>query len=366
MDLPTFMGNPLFSVYSLTAVINRFPFRPGLIGAMNLFAPRPLTTTVALIEQQNNRLALIPEVPRGGPPNRNVMGERGVLPFLVPHFPLSDTVMADSILGVRAFGTEDRLMAINDVITARTESMNMKHDVTLEHLRLGAVKGDIITIVNRETGAIEKTINLFHHFGIEQPPVVDWPLLFPPGGLTEQLAWEAPLRALITTMARDMGDELGGMPMSYMFCLCGSDFFDAVARLPELRQITLATTAAEALRDPILGQRILYAGCVFQEYIGGVGGYRFVEPEMSYFFPVGVPELFIEAYAPADYMETVNTTALRRYAKQEVMKFNKGVEIETQQNVLPLCTIPNVLRRARLVQAVTGAAARTSRTKEAA
>ena len=88
-----------------------------------------------------------------------------------------------------------------------------------------------------------------------------------------------------------------------------------------------------------------------------MGGYRFVEPEMSYFFPVGVPELFIEAYAPADYMETVNTTALRRYAKQEVMKFNKGVEIETQQNVLPLCTIPNVLRRARLVQAVTGAAA---------
>lgn len=72
---------------------------------------------------------------------------------------------------------------------------------------------------------------------------------------------------------------------------------------------------------------------------------------MAYFYPLGVAELFIEAYAPADWIETVNTTALRRYAKQEMLDFNRGVMIETQQNVLPLYTIPGVPLSAKAVAA---------------
>lgn len=49
-----------------------------------------------------------------------------MIPFVVPHFPLRDTVMADSILGVRAFGTENQPEGINDVINARMASMNTK------------------------------------------------------------------------------------------------------------------------------------------------------------------------------------------------------------------------------------------------
>jgi hypothetical protein len=350
MDLNSVMSNPLFNVFSLTANINRFPFEPGLIGRMNLFAPRPITTTTAYIEQRNNRLALIPEVPRGAPANRNVMGERGVLPFVVPHFPLSDTVMADSILGVRAFGSEDQLMGINDTISNHMESMNRKHDVTLEHLRLGAIRGEIITIVNRETGAIERTIDLFQHFGVQRPAVVEWPIVHPPSTITEAPAWSAPIRGMITAMQRRMADVLGGMPFESMFALCGADFFDAIAGAPELRQVSLASEAA-ALRDPTWGTAVRYAGCTFRELMGRVGNYQFIEPDSAYFFPMGVSDLFIEVYAPAPYIETVNTLALRRYAKQQVMDFDKGVMIETQQNVLPLCTIPEVLFSAKATAA---------------
>lgn len=117
------------------------PYTPGLIGRQNIFTPRPQPTTTVLIEQRNNRLALIAEQQRGAPANRNVMGGRNAIPFRVPHFPLADTLMADSILGVRAFGTENRLEAFNDAVLERIDSMNIKHDVTLEHLRLRAVTG---------------------------------------------------------------------------------------------------------------------------------------------------------------------------------------------------------------------------------
>ena len=42
-------------------------------------------------------------------------------------------------------------------------------------------------------------------------------------------------------------------------------------------------------------------------------------------------------------METVNTLGLPYYAKQEVMKFNKGVEIETQSNPICLNTLPEAV-----------------------
>lgn len=352
MDLPFLMGNPLFSVYSLTAVLNRAEYMPGLIGQLNLFTPRPLTTTVALIEANEDRLALVPEIPRGAPATRNVMGQRGITPFIVPHFPLSDTVMADSIMGVRAFGSDNQLEAINDVITNRVNSMSRKHDVTLEYLRLGAVKGIVVTEVDRVTGQPLNTRNLFHEFGIEPSPPMDWPIAY--ARPQETTAWAQPIRALVMQVQRRMADVLGGAPLGRIGCICGANFFDAVATAPEVRQTFLNTAGAAQLRESLFGLAVAYGGCFFQEYLGGVGGLRFVEPDEAYFFPIGVPDLFIECYAPAPYLETVNTVALRRYAKQQTLDFGKGVEIETQQNVLPLCTAPQVLISARVTPGITG------------
>jgi hypothetical protein len=72
---------------------------------------------------------------------------------------------------------------------------------------------------------------------------------------------------------------------------------------------------------------------------------------------VGVPDLFVEAYAPADYIETVNTLGLARYLKQEALDFDKGMAFEAQMNCLPICTIPRALVPARVVAYDNGAGA---------
>jgi hypothetical protein len=48
-------------------------------------------------------------------------------------------------------------------------------------------------------------------------------------------------------------------------------------------------------------------------------------------------------YAPADYIETVNTMGLPRYVKQYPMPNDKGIHIDTQMNVLSFCTRPLAL-----------------------
>jgi hypothetical protein len=83
---------------------------------------------------------------------------------------------------------------------------------------------------------------------------------------------------------------------------------------------------------------------VFEEYRGRVGTVDFTDASKAYFFPVGVPGLFRQYNAPADFVETANTIGLPRYAKQAVdQQFARWVMLHVQSNPLPICTRPRVL-----------------------
>ena len=69
----------------------------------------------------------------------------------------------------------------------------------------------------------------------------------------------------------------------------------------------------------------------------------FIDTNKTHIFPVGVPGLFRTVYAPADYVETVNTMGQRLYAKQYEMPNGKGVNLDVQMNNLEYCTRPKVL-----------------------
>jgi hypothetical protein len=361
--LDIFSTNPAFNVTSLTLALNRMPFAPGRIGDLGLYSDRRLSTTTTTVEVQNNRLALIPSQPRGTPPTQNVEDRRQLVPFLIPHFPLGDTIMADEIQGVRAFGTEDQLEAITQKVNEKLASMGRKHDVTLEYLRLGGVKGLVITRTDPLTGLPQVAIDLRNAFGLPPkplPPVApqtynydfDWPIVMPAGMTADQIVVAqnmGSLTQLILDMVRLVADRLGAQGFTSIHGIAGRNFFDAFYKHPELRSTYINQPGAATLRDPLWMRQIYYREIVLEEYRGRIGQVQFVDDDYCHFFPVGVPDLFVEAYAPADYMETVNTIAIPRYAKQEVIRFDKGVQIETQQNVLPICSLPDTLLTVRAV-----------------
>jgi hypothetical protein len=80
----------------------------------------------------------------------------------------------------------------------------------------------------------------------------------------------------------------------------------------------------------------------------GSARWTFTDASKAYFFPVGVPGLFRQYNAPADFVETANTVGLPRYAKQAVdQQFARWVMLHVQSNPLPICTRPRVLIKAK-------------------
>jgi hypothetical protein len=69
----------------------------------------------------------------------------------------------------------------------------------------------------------------------------------------------------------------------------------------------------------------------------------FVDRNEAYFFPLGTPNLFKTFFARADYIETINTLGLPRYAKAIPSDNNKSVRLEMQTNPLSLCLRPRAL-----------------------
>ncbi|MDK2124490.1 major capsid protein [Chitinimonas sp. DQS-5] len=63
----------------------------------------------------------------------------------------------------------------------------------------------------------------------------------------------------------------------------------------------------------------------------------------AYAIPEGVSGLFITRFAPADYLETVNTLGLPYYAKIWPLANDKGLSLEAQSNPPNLCTRPRAV-----------------------
>ena len=80
-----------------------------------------------------------------------------------------------------------------------------------------------------------------------------------------------------------------------------------------------------------------------------MNGVRFVEANVAYAVPEGVMtekgSLFQTNFAPADFMETVNTLGLPIYAKQapDPSGLNRFVNVHSQSNPLCLCLRPRAV-----------------------
>ena len=107
--------NPAFGVSALTDAINIIPNEYNLWDRMGLFGSKPIRTTHFSVEFKNGFLNLIPSQVRGGPAPKNRVGKRNLRSFEVPHFPLEGAVMADDVQNVRAFGTENTLMGVQEL-----------------------------------------------------------------------------------------------------------------------------------------------------------------------------------------------------------------------------------------------------------
>jgi len=322
--------NPGFSMASLTAAINLLPNRYGRLEQLGLFPARPVRTRQIVVEERNGALNLLPTQTVGGPATLNIRDKRKLRSFVVPHVPLDDVVLPEEVQGVRAFGLETEMESVASVLSYHLQSMRNKHAITLEQLRMGALKG---VILDADGSVLH---NLYADFEIPAKTVnfalnVD----------------TTNVRNKCVEIIGHIEENLRGEFMTGVRCLCSPEFFEKLVGHAKVEKAYENYAQGAMLRDDVR-TGFAFGGVVFEEYRGqasNVAGsvVRFIAAGEAHCFPLGTIDTFGTYFAPADFNETVNTLGEPIYAKQEPRKFERGTDLHTQSNPLPMCHRPGVL-----------------------
>lgn len=321
-------GTDTFGLVSLTNALLKLPFKPTRIGDMGLFAEQGTRNNTIVLEERSGTLSLLPTMARGGPSTLRSSSKRVARSFAIPHIPLDDNILAEAVQDVRAFGSESAEASVAQTVNDHLQEMKDDHAVTLEHLRIGAIKGVIL-----DADGVKVLFDLFAEFNITETAV---DFVLGTAGTS--------IREKILVVARAVEVALGAGQYDHIHAFCGQEFFDKLIKHADVKAAYDRFKDGEFFRtDPRKG--FAFAGVTFEEYRGTVSGVPFIPTGDARFFPVGVPRLFKTHFGPADFMETVNTVGKPMYAKQEKLPLNRGILLHTQQNPLPMCHIPGVLVR---------------------
>jgi hypothetical protein len=293
----------------------------GKLESLKLFPQKSVRTRNISVEEQNGVLSLLPTQIPGGSATMGTRGKRKMRSFTIPHIPHDDVVLPEEVQGIRAFGSETELQAMANVITDHLQSMRNKHAITLEHLRMGALKGVILDADGSEL------VNLYTEFEIT-PKIVSFAL----GTTTTDV------KKKCLEVVRHIEDNLRGEFMTGVHCLVSPEFFDALTSHSKVKEAYDRWQEGAALRDD-MRSGFTFGGITFEEYRGQATDpdgnvRRFIASNEGHCFPIGTAESFVTYFAPADFNETVNTLGLPLYAKQCPRKFDRGTDLHTQSNPL--------------------------------
>lgn len=312
-----------FSVSSLTAAINEQEYLPGRISSLGLFREEGISTLTVQIEKDGDTLALVPAGERGT--SGLVVGgtKRHMIPFNTVHLPERFTIKADEIQGIRAFGSRTELQSVQDVVNKRLAKARRQLDATHEFQRMGALNGQVLDADGKTV-----LLDIYKTFGVSRKK------------LRMELSNPDTKVRVKCGEALDMQeDALGSITSTGSRALCGKTFWNELITHKSVEETYLNTLQAAALRGDAR-ESFELGGIVWERYRGKVAGVSFVHDDKALLIPEGVPDLYISSFAPADYMETVNTQGIPYYSKIEPLPFNKGVAGEAQSNPLHLCTRP--------------------------
>lgn len=333
--LADLFNNPAFSTAEMTAAINIIPTQYGDINQLGIFKEKGITTTSVMIERKNNILNVLSSVERESPGTPNLSGKRDIISISVPSFILNDTIKATDVQNVRKFGTSDDMEAVQDVVNEKLASMKAKHEITLEYMRAGALQG----VIKDGDGNI--LVNLFDAFDVTQNTQA-----FKTSDKTTEIG------KLLHNVKRTIQKNLKGEVMNGVLCLCSGSFFDAITTHDSVKEAYAAYQGASPLRDD-MRYDFDFQGIKFREYEGFASNakgqtLRFIPENEAVFIPMGTLNTFETVFAPGDYIEAANTIGQPYYAKQDIQKFERGVDVQTQSHPLPICKRPELLIKATL------------------
>lgn len=338
-----------FGVISLTNAVNDITTQYGRLGALGLFIDEGIANKVVAVDFDPITNQLLPQSQWGGPGVANVTKVGRTRGYNIPHFPVNDMILAADLMSRRRPGS-DAIQDAQWLLGKKMREMKIKLDQTLEWMRLGVLKNGQV-----KDGAGNLILDIYNDFGISQTSTS-----FVTGTSTTDIMGK------IALVKRNILSALRGELMTGFVALCSDGFYDALVSHPNVKAAftyfqnpngqTLAGDYSGAGAFPNAaglvanGNRpFIFGDVAWINYTGAItdssgASQPMIDANSAYLFPLGT-SVFKTFYAPADYMETINTEGLPFYAKQKLMDYDKGIEVECQSNPLPICLKPAVVQK---------------------
>lgn len=324
-----------FSAISLTEAVRRAQTIPGLIGSLNLFTPVPVRTRTVAVESKGKTLRIVQTSEPGAPRTRRSNDKASILDLRVRRIEESSMITAESLQGIRAFGSETELKTLQMEVAERQQMVIDDLSATVERLRLSCIDG-ILVDANDDV-----IYNYYTTFGYSQPSEIafNW------------ASRTAVKQFVSANVIRPIIRAMGGMapPGMRIVALCGDDFFDLMQENAEYRATYLQTERASDLLKNTVFQSVEAWGITWINYRGTDDNSTVaIGATKVKFFPVGVRGLFQEAFAPAPTFDLVNTRGQEWYSRILVDRDrNEWADVEVESHRLPICTRPEVLLRGK-------------------
>lgn len=321
-----------FSAISLTTAIQDVETVPGFLGSLGIFTPNPVRTTAVMVEKRGASLNIIQTDQRGAPRQRRGRDRRTVRNFNTRRIAESDKLMADELQGIREFGSETELEAVQTEISRRQMILDQDLETTLERHRLSAINGILLDADDSEI------YDYFTEFDVTPPSEIDFDWANKTGVK----------KFVASNVTRPMIRALGGRatPGMRIMALCGDDFYDDLQENDEYRATYLQTNAARQLLEENVFQSVVAWGVEWVNYRGTDDNTTVaIAADKCKIIPIGVPNVFQVAYSPAEGMPFVNTLGLPRYSGvvPDPSGRDEWVDIDVATYPLHICTTPEAI-----------------------
>jgi hypothetical protein len=302
-----------FTGTQLLQAIAKQPYIPSQLSG--LFDTRGLPgTKLALEDVPAQGGAIIAASARGTPSKAATMARRAVHTFDTAHYRHDAAVYADEVLNARATGS-----MVGELIAARRNEtlalLRRNVDATLESLRMAA----LITPTNA--------------FGSKP---ADKTIAFQ----TDATKTRA---AIFTQIVKPIEDALGGVPFTGIDVWCSDGIWDDVIENKAIKDTYMYSQQAQALRGDTRDE-VTWGGVTFKRY--RPAGNIAITADKAIAVPTGVPGMFIQAFAPADTLDSVGAGQLGQpyYAQAYAIDGgNRGWHLEMQTNPVMVCTRPTAV-----------------------
>jgi hypothetical protein len=320
-------------VTDYTGELLLIPNKWTMIGDDGVFTKDFLATSNVTFEHTEQGMALVSDKPWG---ERSVFsgGEtKKTYNFLIPHFPLDDTIKASDLTPYTASGdAAGKQEALVKVRSKKMAVIRRSFEATQEYARCQALQG----LIYAPNSTVPYT-SWFAEFGVAQT-TVDFDMVSAP---TTDIISKC--EAVISSI---QDNAYTGAVISEVVGYCSPSFFAALISHPKVTDAYQGyMNTPNPNKDRLgsgIGRTFFFGGITFKEYRGAHDGNAYIPAGEAYFVPMGESDMFMEYYAPAQRFDTNGSLAAEAYMWEYAPHKGRSIDIESESNFLCMLRRPKM------------------------